>query len=169
MSYLVSNNGILPINVVPLLHLVYTLVKLPNMYIFNLSNDKDTKLKCANVTPLFKTGEPTDVNNYRPISQLPTPSKILEHLIHTQVTSYFDTFDILDSNQGGFRKNHSTTATTSHFLDDIYININNQKPTLAVFIDFKKAFTAQNRPLFERQDRCSLFSVLCYFRYFVRE
>ena len=29
--------------------------------------------------------------------------------------------------------------------------------------------TAQNRPLFERQDRCSLFSVLCYFRYFVRE
>ena len=29
--------------------------------------------------------------------------------------------------------------------------------------------TAPNRPLFERQDRCSLFSVLCYFRYFVRE
>ena len=29
--------------------------------------------------------------------------------------------------------------------------------------------TAQNRPLFERQNRCSLFSVLCYVRYFVRE
>ena len=29
--------------------------------------------------------------------------------------------------------------------------------------------TAQNRPLCEKQDRCSLFSVLCYFRYFVRE
>ena len=30
-------------------------------------------------------------------------------------------------------------------------------------------FTAQNHPLCEKQDRCSLFSVLCYFRYFVRE
>ena len=29
--------------------------------------------------------------------------------------------------------------------------------------------TAPNHPLFERQDRCSIFSVLCYFRYFVRE
>ena len=39
------------------------------------------------------------------------------------------------------------------------------------FAAFKRevSFTAQNRPLFERQDRCSLFSVLCYFRYFVRE
>ena len=116
-------------------------------FLFNLSIftcNFPTKWKCANVTPLFKTGDPTDVNNYRPISQLPTPSKILEHLIHTQVTNYFDTFDILDSNQGGFRKNHSTTATTSHFLDDIYVNINNQKPTLAVFIDFKKAFDSVN-------------------------
>ena len=34
---------------------------------------------------------------------------------------------------------------------------------------FTPIITAQNRPLFERQDRCSLFSVLCYFRYFVRE
>ena len=29
--------------------------------------------------------------------------------------------------------------------------------------------TAPNHPLFERQDRCSFFPVLCYFRYFVRE
>ena len=29
--------------------------------------------------------------------------------------------------------------------------------------------TAPNHQLFERQDRCGIFSVLCYFRYFVRE
>ena len=64
-------------------------------FLFNLSIftcNFPSKWKCANVTPLFKAGDPTDVNNYRPISQLPTPSKILEHLIHTQVTNYFDTF-----------------------------------------------------------------------------
>ena len=68
-------------------------------FLFNLSIFTCTfpiKWKCANVTPLFKAGDPTDVHNYRPISQLPTPSKILEHLIQTQVMSYFDTFDILD-------------------------------------------------------------------------
>ena len=58
--------------------------------------------------------------------------------------NYFNTFDILDSNQGGFRKNNSTIATTSHFLDDIFININNKKTTLTVFIDFKKALDSVN-------------------------
>ena len=35
--------------------------------------------------------------------------------------------------------------------------------------DVNQDITAPNHQLFERQDRCSIFSVLCYFRYFVRE
>ena len=40
-------------------------------------------------------------------------------------------------------------------------------------LNFDKIFlnvhTAPNHQLFERQNRCSIFTVLCYFRYFVRE
>ena len=68
--------------------LVQQLTFLCNLSIFTCTFP--TKWKCTNVTPLFKAGDPTDVNNYRPISQLPTPSKVLEHLNHTQVMNYFD-------------------------------------------------------------------------------
>eukprot|EP00732_Lithocolla_globosa_P004598 Lithocolla_globosa_v1_NODE_4333_length_1460_cov_23.298221.p1 type:complete len:157 gc:universal NODE_4333_length_1460_cov_23.298221:1169-699(-) len=39
-------------------------------------------MKSARVTPLFKTDDPTDPANYRPISVLPTFSKIFERLPH---------------------------------------------------------------------------------------
>ena len=88
-----------------------------------------------------------DVNNYRPISLLPIPSKIFEHLIHSQVDQYLDNIKFYSDSQGGFRKEHSTTATTSEFLDDIYININKQILTRAVFVDFRKAFDSINHEL----------------------
>ena len=75
----------------------------------------------------------------------------MEKLVHKQLGHFLENSQYLSKNQNGFRKDHSTTSATAKFVDDIMLN------------------TAQNRPLFERQDRCSLFSVLCYFRYFVRE
>ena len=55
--------------------------------------------------------------------------------------------NILDVNQGGFRKNNSTTATTASMLDDFYNNIDNQQITYAVFIDFRKAFDSINHTI----------------------
>ena len=40
------------------------------------------KLKCAKVIPVFKKGEKSDMDNYRPVSVLPTVSKILEKAVH---------------------------------------------------------------------------------------
>ena len=47
-------------------------------------------------------------------------------------------------------------------------NINTRSQTKNVFKTETK-ITAPNHQLCERQDRCSIFTVLCYFRYFVRE
>ena len=46
-----------------------------------------------------------------------------------------------------FEKKHSTTATTAHLLDDIYMNINNHEIKYAVFIDFRKAFDSVNHDI----------------------
>ena len=45
--------------------------------------------KVAQVTPIFKSGDPTDPGNYRPISMLPSFSKILERLVYNQLISFF--------------------------------------------------------------------------------
>ena len=44
--------------------------------------------KCGKVTALFKSGDRCNANNYRPITILPTASKILERAVHSQVYSY---------------------------------------------------------------------------------
>ena len=49
-------------------------------------------LKFANVTPLHKKDDTTNKENYRPISILPSISKIYERLMFQQITKY-----ILDS------------------------------------------------------------------------
>ena len=41
--------------------------------------------KRAIVTPLLKDGDLSQCTNYRPISQLPLPGKILEQIIHSRI------------------------------------------------------------------------------------
>ena len=48
------------------------------------------KLKIAKVIPIYKEGDPQLFENYRPISLLPTISKVLEKIIHKQLSSYFE-------------------------------------------------------------------------------
>ena len=44
--------------------------------------------KCGKVTALYKGGDRTDCNNYRPITVLPTFSKILERAVHQQLYEF---------------------------------------------------------------------------------
>ena len=74
--------------------------------IFNLSLSSSTFpqiWKNGRVTPIFKSGERSDMTNYRPITVLPILSKILERFVHTQIYNYLTENKILTSNQFGFR------------------------------------------------------------------
>ena len=51
--------------------------------------------KCGNVTALFKGGNRTDCNNNRPITVLPTISKILERLCTNSCTSFYQRINYL--------------------------------------------------------------------------
>ena len=46
-----------------------------------------TEWKAAKVTPLHKSESKLEIENYRPISALPTLSKILERVVHRQLLS----------------------------------------------------------------------------------
>ena len=92
------------------------------------------------VIPIPKVVNPQFVNDLRPITLLPLPGKILERLIHNKLYPYLESHNILATNQNGFRKQHGTTDTIFKFLSHVIDNMNQKKVTIAIFIDFKKAF-----------------------------
>ena len=57
------------------------------------------KLKIAKVLPLFKKNENYVFDNYRPVSVLPSISKVIEKVMHIQLYDYFNRFDFLYDNQ----------------------------------------------------------------------
>ena len=63
-------------------------------------------MKLADVTPVFKSGDKTNVKNYRPISVLPTVSKLLERIIQNQIISHIENY--LSPNLCGYRKGYGT-------------------------------------------------------------
>ena len=57
-----------------------------------LNKNFPENLKLADVTPIFKKKDKTFVENYRPVSVLPTVSKIFERIMQKQITDYVGKF-----------------------------------------------------------------------------
>ena len=98
------------------------------------------RLKIARVIPIFKKGEKTEFNNYRPISLLPSISKIYERIIHEQLMNYFVQSNLLFPSQYGFRPKHSTDLAAAEIIDRLTKTLDEGGKSLAIFIDMSKAF-----------------------------
>ena len=104
-------------------------------------------LKIGRVTPAFKSGEVTKMNNYRPISNLLTINKIFELLTYKRMNEFIDRFHILSNLQYGFRKAKNTTQAIFRVVGDILRTFNEKSYTIALFVDLRKAFDAVNRAI----------------------
>ena len=98
------------------------------------------KLKVAKVIPLFKKGDPTLLTNYRPISLLPSLSKIFEKVIYQQLYAYFENLNLFFKGQYGFRKGHSTEMASLELVDRILSFMDNGDTPNGIFLDLSKAF-----------------------------
>lgn len=117
--------------------------KKPIAYLINLSLRFETFPECykiAKIKPLFKKGEKTLVENYRPVSLLPSISKILETVVKNQVTIFIEQNSILSRNQFGFQKNCSTTHAIHNLLKNITYVLDQRNHPLTIFCDLSKAF-----------------------------
>ena len=83
----------------------------------------------------------------RSISLLPLPGNIFEHLIHSQMDSFLENNNLLTKAQNGFRSKHSTIQTIFDYLSDLTNTYNYNLNTIAVYIDFKKAFDTVNHKM----------------------
>ena len=96
--------------------------------------------KEAKISPIFKCGSKDDVNNYRPISILPTLSKIIEKWIHKHLMSFLKNHNLLHEKQSGFREGHSTESALILMIDSWLKAINDGKFVGCLMVDFRKAF-----------------------------
>lgn len=97
-------------------------------------------LKYSIVKPLYKKGEKSDINNYRPITLIPILSKVYEKCMYKRLIDYCDKFHIISKEQYGFQENKSTTLAIFSLVKAIVTNINKNNLTTGLFFDISKAF-----------------------------
>jgi len=105
------------------------------------------QLKIAKVCPIFKNGDRSQFSNYRPISVLPTFSKIVEKLTCNRLVSYLSKHTILCCNQFGFRSNHDTSMAVIDMVDKISSAMDSNQFSIGVFVDLSKAFDTLNHKI----------------------
>jgi hypothetical protein len=126
-----------------MLKLIIPFLAEPLANIINLSfasGKMPDSLKIARVCPVYKTGDPSDFTNYRPISILPSISKIFEKLVYNRLSAYLTKHSILYKNQYGFRTNHDTCMAVTEMVEKISNAIDTNCFAIGVFIDLSKAF-----------------------------
>ena len=112
------------------------------------------------------------MSNYRPISNLPFLSKIIEKVVHKQLTDFLALSNGFDVFQSGFRPHHSTETALIKVFNDIHLNTDNGKISVLVLLDLSAAFdTVDHNILLGRLENWLGFSgtVLDWFKSYLKD
>ena len=118
-------------------------ISVPLAHIFNLSLTRGVfpaQLKTTRIVPINKAGDPTNCDNYRPISLVKTFPKILEKLVCNKLVNHLELNKLLYNHQYGFLRGRSTEHALIDIMNYISKAINDNKYCIGIFLDFKKAF-----------------------------
>lgn len=122
----------------------------PLCHIINLSISHGvfpSVFKVALVKPIHKSGSKDRVDNYRPISLLPTFSKITERVMNDRLIKFLEGKNLLSPAQYGFRRARSTNDAVHELVNSAITSLDSKRKCLAVFLDLAKAFDTVSIPL----------------------
>ena len=108
--------------------------------------------KCALVRPLLKMdGLPPVFKNFRPVSNLAFVSKLVETVVAKQLQHYLNCNNLFPVFQSAYQQNHSTETALLRVMNDILLNMNNQRVTLLILLDLSAAFDTVNHDIILRR------------------
>lgn len=122
----------------------------PLSFLMNLIIDTGeipSNFKISVVKPIYKKGDKLTTTNYRPISLITSFAKIFEKVIKQRVWCYLKKYKIISKQQYGFQEGISTQNAIAHLIKRIYQDLDDKKPSLAIFLDLAKAFDTVSFPL----------------------
>lgn len=98
--------------------------------------------KTAVICPRMKkpTLDASDVKSYRPISNLPVMSKLLERAVSKQLIAYLDANNLMPDKQSAYRACHSTETALAKVLSDIFTALDSGDISLLALLDLSAAF-----------------------------
>ena len=119
-------------------------------FLFNISITQGKfpdVLKNAKIIPIHKGDSRLEMSNYRPISLLPTLSKIFEKLMYSRLINFFKKHNTLYENQYGFQSNMSTEYAVNKVLNYVVETLERNEIGVCIFLDFAKAFDTVNHEI----------------------
>ena len=112
-----------------------------------IRSDIPASWKHSTVRPLFKSGNPSDPSNFRPISIVPVIMKVVERIVHQQLYAYLSNNHLLASSQHGFRPRHSTETALLSVTDQILAATDRGEISMLCLLDLSKCFDVINHEL----------------------
>lgn len=94
----------------------------------------------AIVTPVFKSGNAAECNNYRPISLTCIACKIMERIVASEMLRYLRVNNKITKEQHGFLARRSTSTNLLETLNDWTLAIKDKRAVVVAYIDYSKAF-----------------------------
>ena len=131
-----KNKATIDITVSLLKHIKQKIVK-GLVIIFNKSFEEGCfpeLLKIAKVISIYKSEDPTNPSNYRPISLISIFDKLLERLMYNKLALFFQKHKVPHKYQFGFRKNHAINNALTKVVNYIYKSLDEGKYVFGIYI-----------------------------------
>ena len=91
--------------------------------------------------------------NFRPVSNLPYLSKLLEKVVKTRLQEFLDEHDLMPSHQSAYSKFHSTETALLHLYNDLLVASDQGQVSGLCLLDLTAAFdTVDHELLLQRLD-----------------
>ena len=97
-------------------------------------------LKLQSIAAIYKKGDRSLAENYRPISLTSNMIKIYERVVRKRLVQYLESNNILSGRQHGFRKGRSCLTHLLAHIDEILHSMIDDNEHDVIYLDFAKAF-----------------------------
>ena len=115
------------------------------------------EFKEALITPVLKKRnlDINVLNNYRPVSNLPFISKIIERIVCRQIEAHMTQNNLRENLQSAYRKKHSTETALLKVTSDLLKSTDDGNISVLALLDLSAAFDTIDHAILLKRLRCS--------------